>query len=325
MHVVLNSYGASLRRENQLFVVTTAEGEQKIHPESIKTISVSKGARISSDAVLLAIQHQIDVLFIDNTGMPQGRVWSVRYGSISEIRLKQAEFLYSAKAINWVKELLSEKINNQIALLLAFSPDDYSRTHNIIRHAINSMEDHRSKILKATGEFIADIAPSLRGWEGAANKRYFQALAELVPDRWKFEGRSQHPATDEFNACLNYGYGMLYGKIEAALIKAGIDPYMGIFHRDAYNRPALVFDVIEKYRTWVDYVIVQLFRQEAFTDECFNKQNNQCLLDGLGKRIVIQSVNDFLSEIITLNHLQRSRATHIELYAQLLAKTFLNA
>lgn len=324
MHIVLNSYGSCIRRENDLFVISTAETEQKIHPADVRSISVSRGARISSDAVLLAIAHQIDVLFIDDLGMPQGRVWSVRFGSISQIRIKQIEFLYSPKALAWVKELLVNKINQQIALLLAFSPEDYSKTHNVIRHAINSMEDHKQKILRAEGTYVHDVAATLRGWEGAASRRYFQAVAELIPEPYRFTQRSHHPATDEFNATLNYGYGILYGKVEGALIKAGVDPYVGIFHRDDYNRPALVFDFIENFRVWIDYVIIHLFRQEVFTEECFDKQPQQCLLTGLGKRIVVQSVHDYLAEIVVFQGLERSRATHIDLCAQALAQRFLN-
>ena len=123
---------------------------------------------------------------------------------------------------------------------------------------------------------------------------------------------------------LNYGYGMLYGKIEGALIKAGLDPYTGIFHRDDYNRPALVFDVIEKYRIWIDYVVFQLCAQEAMTDECFTQENGAFLLDGLGKRILIQSVNDYLSEIINIRGIDSSRAEHINLFAHRLATFFMD-
>lgn len=324
MHIVLNSFGASLKKENGLFQVSTPEGNQSLSPKDVKTISISKGARISSDAVLLAIENQIDVLFVDAIGMPQGRVWSIKYGSISDIRQKQIEFLYSSKSLQWVKEIILEKINNQIAILLLFQPFDEERIKTIFQKAINSMEEYKLKISKIEGEHISDIAPSIRGWEGAAAKRYFQCLNELLPEEYRFEKRSFNPALDEFNATLNYAYGILYGKIESALIKAGIDPYTGIFHRDDYNRPALVFDVIEKYRIWMDYVVIQLFTQNAFSDECFTKKENSCLLDGLGKRILIQSVNDYLAEIVTLNNLERSRAIHIEQYAHSLAKTFLN-
>lgn len=324
MHLVLNSFGASIRKQHSNFEIATAKGKQAIHPKDVKTISISKGARISSDAVLLAIKYEIDVLFIDGMGTPQGRIWSAKYGSISNIRRNQLEFLYSPKAVAWVRDLVVEKINNQVAMLLALQSEMEENLQRKISSAIQSMEDYKNKVRKVDGESVADIAPSLRGWEGAASRKYFNIITNCLPEKYQFEKRSQHPATDPFNAMLNYGYGMLYGKIEGALIKAGIDPYVGIFHRDDYNRPALVFDIIEKYRLWIDYVIIQLSRQDAMSEECFTLQGESMRLDGLGKRIVIQSVNDYLAEIIKINGIERSRAVHLQLYAQHLAQFFLN-
>src|SRR4051794_30975268 len=120
MTLVLNSFGSSLVKKDGLFYVTSAETSQSIHPRDVKTIMISRSARISSDAILLAIEHEIDVLFVDTMGKPKGRVWSVQYGSISDIRKKQVEFLYGLPCIAWVKQLISDKINNQVALLLVF-------------------------------------------------------------------------------------------------------------------------------------------------------------------------------------------------------------
>jgi CRISPR-associated protein Cas1 len=323
MHIILNSFGASIRRENGVFAVSSAAGKQAIHPKDIKSISVSKGARVSSDAVLLAIENEIDILFVDGLGAPKGRVWSIKYGSISDIRRQQLEFLYSAAAVEWVKEMVVEKINNQVAMLLSLRDSQGKVVAHQLSNAINSMEDYKRKVRKASGESVSDVAPSLRGWEGAAAKRYFGCVAVCLPPIYQFSGRSQHPGTDWFNAMLNYGYGMLYGKVEGALIKAGIDPYVGIFHRDDYNRPALVFDVIEKYRVWIDYVVIQLCRQKAMHEDCFRKEGNGLLLEGLGKRIVIQSVNDYLAEVIRLKGIERSRGEHLNRYARQLAAFFL--
>lgn len=325
MNIVLNSFGATIQKENGLFAISTSEAKQIIHPRDVKTISVTKGARISSDAVLLAIEHEVDVLFVDGLGMPKGRVWSIKYGSVSDIRRKQLEFFYSKAVIPWVKELVLEKINHQVAMLLSLKTSQDEVEKRKLSTAINSIEDYKNKIRKATGETVSDIAPSLRGWEGAASRRYFQSLSFCLPADYQFAKRSQHPAIDNFNSMLNYGYGMLYGKVEGALIKAGIDPYIGIFHRDDYNRPALVFDVIEKYRVWIDYVVLQLCLQEAMSEECFRKEGNGLLLDGLGKRIVIQSVNDYLAEIIKIKGVERSRSEHINRYARQLATFFLKS
>ncbi|HRP56369.1 CRISPR-associated endonuclease Cas1 [Agriterribacter sp.] len=323
MNIILNSFGVSLQKENNLFAIFSQEGKQLIPPRDVKSISISKGARISSDAVLLAIENEVDVFFINQLGMPQGRVWSNRYGSVSTIRKNQLEFIYSSRSVEWIKQQVKDKMDNQVALLLTLQNTD-DRANRIAQSVINAISDHKAKVTKLEGMIVADIAASLRGWEGAATRRYFQALNEYLPVKYRFEGRSQHPAADMFNALLNYGYGILYGKVEGALIKAGIDPYIGVFHRDDYNRPVLVYDVIERYRVWVDYVAVRLCCEDVFTEECFSIKNGAYWLDGLGKRIFVQAVHDYMAEIIKVDHTDRSRDTHITLFAQRLAQYFLD-
>jgi CRISPR-associated protein Cas1 len=228
--------------------------------------------------------------------------------------------------IPWVKTLLCEKIDNQIALLLALQPSPEELAQfNLVKFAINSMEEYKKKITVLEGEVLSDLAPTFRGWEGQSSRKYFTVISKLLPKPYQFENRSRMPSTDIFNAMLNYAYGILYGKVEGALIKAGIDPYAGIFHRDEYNRPALVYDVIEKYRMWMDYVVVQLCRESAIEEELFSfdESTGACRMEPLAKRILIQSVNDYLSEIILLSGKDRSRQTHIELEAQSLAQYFL--
>lgn len=325
MELILNTFGTYLTKENDTFLVLHKDGKQRIDPAKLKSISLSKGAQISSDAVLLAIREEIDVFFIDGTGRPMGRVWSNNFGSVSTIRRKQLDFTFSTEAVEWIKNIVLEKVDNQTALLFSLKLDDPA-TARKIQTIINRMEDYKTKISQLSAEVVSEIAPTLRGWEGAATRNYFSAINLVLPEKFRFEKRSQHPAMDVFNALLNYGYGMLYGKIEGALIKAGIDPYVGIFHREDYNRPVLVFDVIEKYRVWVDYVVICLVVQEAVTTDCYSvRDDGSHWLEGLGKRILIQSINDYLEEIINLDGVTRSRSTHIQLFAQQLAQQFLNA
>jgi CRISPR-associated protein Cas1 len=324
MQLVLNTFGTSLRKDNNMFLVMHKDGKQHIHPDSLKSILISKGANISSDAALLAVENEIEVLFVDGIGNPQGRLWSVKYGSVSTIRRQQLDFTFSKAAIEWIKSMLMQKIDNQIALLLSLETPELKQ-ENKVDSTINKLNDYKTKISTLEGEVISDVAASLRGWEGTASRHYFSTLALFVPEEYKFEKRSQHPATDVFNCLLNYGYGILYGKIEGALIKAGIDPYVGIFHRDDYNRPVLVFDVIEKFRVWIDYVVLSLISQKVIDEDCYSvKDDGSYWLEALGKRILIQSVNDYFDEIIKMNGLDRTRQSHIMLFAQNLAQTFLN-
>ena len=320
MELVLNTFGTSLNRDNEGFVITTKDGRQRIPAAGITSIQISRGAQITSDAVMLAIEREIEVLFMDKGGQPIGRIWSPKYGSVSTIRKGQLAFSLSHDAVGWIKGIILRKIENQQALLLMMLAKD-SKTERSIKKAISRLEDYRNKVRQIDGEVVSDVAPALRGWEGVASKIYFDALNLFLPEEYRFALRSQHPATDVPNAMLNYGYGMLYGKIEGILIKVGIDPYVGVMHRDDYNRPVLVYDVIELYRVWVDYVVCSLLMQRAITDEYYSvREDGSYWLETLGRRVMIQSLNDYLAEVISLRGVSRSRIQQIFLYAQDLAQ-----
>ncbi len=320
MELVINTFGTSLNRDNNSFVVSTKEGKQAIPSDSVSSIQIGKGVSLTSDAIMLAIEKEIEIFFNERTGTPIGRIWSNKYGSISTIRKGQINFTFSHDALVWIKQVICNKIENQQALLLMIlTEDDVSKRKS--QKAIARLEDYKTKILHLEGEIVSDIAHSLRGWEGVASKIYFEALNDVLPQELRFATRTQRPAMDVMNAFLNYGYGILYGKVESALIRAGIDPYVGVLHRDDYNRPVLVYDLIELYRVWVDYVVYNIACQNVITDEYYSvKEDGSYWLENLGRRVIIQTLNDYLEEIVLVDGLQRSRITQIQIYATRLAQ-----
>ena len=61
--------------------------------------------------------------------------------------------------------------------------------------------------------------------------------------------------------------------------------------------------MIELYRVWVDYVVYSLVIQKVITDDYYSiGEDGSFWLEGLGKRILIQSLNDYLDEVVTINH-----------------------
>lgn len=320
MELILNTYGVSLNRDNEGFVITSKDGRQRIPADGIKSIQISRGAQITSDAVMLAVEREIEVIFMDRGGNPIGRVWSPRYGSISTIRKGQLNFTFTHDALDWIKEVILQKMENQQALMLLLQTEKTEQAQ-LVQKSIGRIEDYRNKVRRLDGDVVNDVAPTLRGWEGQASRIYFATMNEFLPEQFRFEQRSQHPALDVANAFLNYGYGVLYGKIEGALIKAGIDPYIGILHRDDYNRPVLVYDVIELYRIWVDYVVYTLLSQNTITDDFYSvREDGSYWLEGLGRRVLIQSLNDYMEETIIKGCVTRSRMTHLTFYVQELAQ-----
>jgi len=136
------------------------------------------------------------------------------------------------------------------------------------------------------------------GLEGSAGRAYFDALSFIMPDRFKFDGRSRMPAKDEFNCLLNYGYGVLYSMVEKACIIAGLDPYIGFLHTDNYNKKSLVFDLIEMFRILVDSTVVYLFSQRKVKKDYFDEIKNGISLNKEGKAVLIESLNNTLEKSI---------------------------
>ena len=62
--------------------------------------------------------------------------------------------------------------------------------------------------------------------------------------------------------------------------------------------------------------------QQVIFPEFFEDENGAKFLHNDGKRILIQSFNDYLDEIIMLNNVERSRSTHIDLFMQETARQF---
>ena len=178
MELILNTYGVSPNRDNEGFVITSTDGRQRIPAEGIKSIQISRGAQITSDAVMLAVEREIEILFMDRAGNPIGRVWSPRYGSISTIRKGQLNFTFTHDAVDWIKGVIMQKMENQQALMLLLQTDD--EAHEVlVQKNIRRIEDYRSKVNSIDGEVVSDVAPSLRGWEGQASKIYFATLIKV--------------------------------------------------------------------------------------------------------------------------------------------------
>ena len=68
MELVINTYGVSISRDNEGFVISNADGRQRIPVAGTDSIQIGKGAQITSDAVMLAVEHEIEVIFTDKSG-----------------------------------------------------------------------------------------------------------------------------------------------------------------------------------------------------------------------------------------------------------------
>ncbi len=123
---------------------------------------------------------------------------------------------------------------------------------------------------------------------------------------------------------MNYAYGILYGKVEKALIIAGLDPYVGFMHRDDYNQKSLVFDYIEPYRIYGERVVYALFANKKVTSEHTDAITNGFSLNKAGKMLLIEAFQQYtVEEKVLYNKRKESRINILQLEAHHIAQKIL--
>lgn len=299
MELYIDTYGAYVHVKDEMFEIKTKKDkiEQKHYfaAHKISSIFLQKGMAISTDAIFLAIKNNVDIVILDYKGFPSARIWHGRLGSTTKIRKKQLEASLNETAVFWTKTWIKQKIQNQTELLKNLKKNRPAK-NEYIQQKIDNIIELNKKVDNLKANKISDIDDQIRGLEGTAGRMYFETLSNLLPKQYLFNGRSKRPATDPFNAFLNYSYGILYSKTEKSLIIAGLDPYVGFLHRDDYNQKSLVFDYIEPYRTYADEIVFKLFSAKKINNKHTDEITNGFTLNSEGKSILVQSFTKFMEQ-----------------------------
>jgi CRISP-associated protein Cas1 len=330
MQLYLDSYGAFLGVRNKMFYLRPRHSDEHVFAvHTIDVIIFTKGITMTSDALMLALENEIPVVFIDAIGHPVGQVWGGRFGSIATIRRHQVYFADKPEGWFWMADFLKQKIENQrfviqnvTFLLDAKAQRRQGRAFSGFEHAIQSFTDWKPMEPLKTDE----IAATFRAWEAVASRFYFRFLASIMPAAFQFENRNFRPALDRFNCLLNYLYGMLYVHVELALMKSGIDPTLGILHVDRHNRPTMAFDFIEPFRYWADLVALQLIFSGTLPADGFLNLEDEggFWLGAEAKPLVISAMTDFLNQKVLYQKGLQKRHVVIDLKAQKLATQLKN-
>lgn len=294
MQLVINTRGSYLRKKNNRFLVKKVENGKKrvfeVSANKIDSILITTSAYISTDAIKFAVENNIDILFLDYFGNPYGRVWHSKPGSTTLIRRKQLEMYEKDSGLNLAKKWSIQKLNNQIELLKKLKQTRPKKKAKLEEH-IDKIKQIQQNLKKIKG-MVDDKRHKILGLEGMASRTYFEAINLILPARFRFRERSRQPAKDEFNCLLNYGYGILYSRVEKACIIAGLDPYTGFIHADGYNKKSFVFDLIEMFRIFIDKAVLYLFSKRLVKDRYFDKISKAGMgLNKEGKAILIEAVN----------------------------------
>jgi CRISPR-associated protein Cas1 len=250
--LLLSDFGTFCGKRSERVVVRKSDGSEEEFPLfRVQEIIIAKqGVSISSDLIDEAVQRGIKLTFIDGTGRPYAMLTSPYLSAPAVTRRAQITAFHNEIGVRLARTVVAGKLANQANLLKYLAknlPEAESESRNkIISHAetIHSVR-HKARLVDA--EKIDECRDTLMGLEGTAGREYWAAI-ELLLGSEVFKGREHRGATDAVNAMLNYGYGILYAKVWAALLSAGLEPFAGFLHVDRPGKPSLVLDFVEEFR-----------------------------------------------------------------------------
>lgn len=145
--------------------------------------------------------------------------------------LRQQQYLLpEERSLAIARQIVSDKINNQIVLLKS------------IKQPYEVLIDLQYKAN------MAQSRESLLGFEGSASKYFF---ARYFADcNWK--ARMPRAKPDEVNFLLDIGYTVAFNFSDVFLRLFGFDSYKGIYHQLFFARKSLACDVVEPFRCLIE-------------------------------------------------------------------------
>jgi CRISPR-associated protein Cas1 len=279
-------------------VVKNEDGKSEVPAEKVDAIIASANILISSQAIKLCIEKNIQLVVADWAGRPIARLWASTAGKSTELRRRQYANQDTVLGVQISLELVRTKLKGQKGLLQDLKPpySDFSYASVMLKGQkglLQDLKDNRKvdapeitraiDIISNALSQIRKLQPddrtkqTLLGLEGTSASAYFRAISSSLPSKWSFEHRSQYPALDGFNASLNYAYGIAYSDVEKIIILSGLDPNSGFYHADSYGKPTLSFDLMELVRPLVDRTVVSLFNKKMVSERWFEKKDDSSI------------------------------------------------
>ncbi len=286
-----------------------------IHLERV--IIVDNSIALSSDVIRVCCEEGIPIHFLSGHGKPVASLYSA--GLTGTVLTRRAQLLAyeNSKGVVAAKAMIAGKLENQANLLryiAKYRKETEPTLHEELMLVAIEMRDALHELTQLHTEHIDDIREQLMSVEGRAAQKYWTAIGRIIPSDLQWPGRETRGAIDPFNSTLNYGYGILYARVEQALILAGLDPYGGFLHADRPGKPSLVLDLIEEFRqTVVDRTVIGLvnkrFTIEQDDDARLKEATRLKLAEKLRERI--ESAELYEKKRQAVRFILQSQARHL--------------
>ena len=135
------------------------------------------------------------------------------------------------------------------------------------KQTIECKIDNQKEVLRRLGNYYEPMidyrnnvkSGDLTNMEGIAAQHYWKYLISLDFLRQRFG--------DSPNQFFNFGYSVLRSIVARAIVETGLLPVLGIFHKNKYNPYCLADDMMEPYRPFVDWLVMDWLTRNPDTED----------------------------------------------------------
>lgn len=239
-------------------------------------VVVGSNHNLPARLVKLCMQNQIPVHFCSSYQKYYGSLEFVTDKRILNRRAQYASCLNRRTCLILAKKIVYQKIITQLQCTQKWH--DWLAIQMLKSFLNRTLEDKNTQELmgiegSSTGIYWIAFGKQVNGLNlDTLNPKSDSVGSDITNLNLNLEwhGRKNNPATDPVNLMLSLGYGMLSSQVQTALQIQGLDLYLEILHTTSFNRPGLVYNLMEFYRSlWVDVWVLEMLKKQIFTSADF--------------------------------------------------------
>ncbi len=237
--------------------------------------------QVTAQAMRTLFDRDVDVFHFSYGGWLLGVTTGLPSKNV-QLRIRQATAAARGQ-FGAPRGMIAGKIRNCRVLLRRNGGDQVER-------AVGQLGELARRAEEASGP------AELLGIEGAAARLYFDAFPALIGRAAELPGpaysglRNRRPPTDAVNCLLSFTYGLLTKELTAACLMVGFDPYIGLYHRPRFGRPALALDLAEEFRPLLaDSTVLTLINNREVAPSDFLVRAGAVTLTAAGRKAVIRA------------------------------------
>jgi CRISP-associated protein Cas1 len=253
----------------------------------VSQVNVVGNGQVTTQLLRECFAREIPVLWFSSGGWFSGMAEGLP-GKNVELRRRQYGVAHQA-GLPIARRMIEGKIRNSRTLLRRNERTRDDRVFEQLRDLADRAQ-------------TAGSVESLLGVEGTAARIYFSRFSAMLKDElgFDFAGRNRRPPRDPVNCLLSFLYSLLTKDLTTVVHGVGFDPYLGVYHKPRFGRPALALDLAEEFRPLVaDSVAINLINNGEVKVSDFLKRAGGVTLTADGRRAVISGYERRLDTEVT--------------------------